>query len=273
MLIGFRPRPLKLAVCALALAIALPAQNGHHLTTPQEALGFDIGDDYHLANYTQLTAWWQKLATESDRMKLVEIGKTEEGRPEWMAILTSPENQKHLARYKEIARRLALAEGLTDDQARALAHEGKAVVWIDGGLHASEVLGAHQLMQLVYEMVSRNDPETVRILNDVIILATHANPDGMELVSNWYMRQSEPTKRSLQYIPRLWQKYIGHDNNRDFYMSNMQESTNINRMLFIEWFPADHVQPSPDRTRRSSDVRAAFPRSVQLQFRSADSGC
>jgi hypothetical protein len=250
MLIGSRPRFSKLAACAFAftLAIALPAQTAHHITTAQEALGFDIGDDYHLANYTQLTAWWQKLATESDRMKLVEIGKTEEGRPEWMAILTSAENQKHLARYKEIARRLALAEGLTDDQARALAHEGKAVVWIDGGLHASEVLGAHQLMQLVYEMVSRNDPETTRILNDVIILATHANPDGMELVSNWYMRQADPAKRSLQNIPRLWQKYIGHDNNRDFYMSNMQESTNINRQLFIEWFPQimyNHHQTGP----------------------------
>ena len=248
--IASRARSSKLAACALALAlaIALPAQNGRHITTPQEALGFDIGDDYHLANYTQLTAWWQKLTTESDRMKLVEIGKSEEGRPQWMAILTSPENQKHLARYKEIARKLALAEGLTDDQARALAHEGKAVVWIDGGLHASEVLGAHQLMQLVYEMVSRNDPETLRILNDVIILATHANPDGMELVSNWYMRQADPGKRSLQYIPRLWQKYIGHDNNRDFYMSNMQESTNINRQLYDEWFPQimyNHHQTGP----------------------------
>src|SRR5579871_2081449 len=238
----------KIAAFLLFCAAALPAQNGHHITTPQEALGFDIGDDYNLANYTQLTAWWQKLATESDRMKLVEIGKTEEGRPQWMAIMTSPENFKHLARYKEIARKLALAEGLTDEQARALAHEGKAVVWIDGGLHASEVLGAHQLMQLVYEMVSRNDPETQRILSDVIILATHANPDGMELVSNWYMRQQDPTKRSLQFVPRLWQKYIGHDNNRDFYMSNMSESTNINRQLFIEWFPQimyNHHQTGP----------------------------
>ncbi len=77
-----------------------PRKLRHHITTPQEALGFDIGDDYHLANYTQLTAWWQKLATESDRMKLVEIGKTEEGRPECMVILTSPENQKHLLAIK-----------------------------------------------------------------------------------------------------------------------------------------------------------------------------
>jgi hypothetical protein len=240
----------KFAAFALALtfAIGASAQNGHHITTPKEALGFDVGDDYHLANYTQFTAWWQKLAAESDRMKLVEIGKTEEGRPQWMAIITSPENHKKLARYKEIARKLALAEGLTDDDARALAHEGKAVVWIDGGLHASEVLGAHQLMEFVYEMVTRNDPETLRILNDVVILATHANPDGMELVSNWYMRLPDPTKRSTQNIPLLWQHYIGHDNNRDFYMSNMKETTNVNRQLYLEWFPQimyNHHQTGP----------------------------
>src|ERR1700676_5385848 len=236
--------------CALALAftITAPAQNGHKITTPKEALGFDIGDDYYLANYTKLSAWWQKLAAESDRMKLVEIGKTEEGRPQWMAVITSPENQKKLAHYKEIARRLATAEGLTHDEAHALARAGKAVVWIDGGLHASEVLGAAQLMEFVYEMVSRNDPETLRILNDVVILAVHANPDGMELVSNWYMREPDPKKRSTQNVPRLWQKYIGHDNNRDFYMSNMKESTNMNRILYTEWFPQimyNHHQTGP----------------------------
>jgi len=238
----------RIGVFGVLLAIAALGQNGSRITTPKEALGFDVGDDYHLANYTQFSAWWQKLAAESNRMKLVEIGKTEEGRPQWMAIITSPENHKNLSRYKEISRRLALAEGLTDDEARTLAHEGKAVVWIDGGLHASEVLGAAQLMEFVYEMLTRNDPETLRILNDVIILAVHANPDGMELVSNWYMRQSDPNKRSTQNIPRLWQKYIGHDNNRDFYMSNMKESTNINRQLYMEWFPQimyNHHQTGP----------------------------
>jgi len=238
----------RLVLLALAFVVAAPAQNGRHITTPKEALGFDVGDDYHLANYTQLTAWWKKLAAESDRMKLVEIGKTEEGRPQWMAILTSPENQKKLEHYKEIAQKLAHAEGITDQEARALAHEGKAVIWIDGGLHASEVLGAAQLLEFVYEMVSRNDPETMRFLNDVIILAVHCNPDGMELVSNWYMRQNDPLKRTTNNVPLLWQHYIGHDNNRDFYMSNMKETTNMNRQLFIEWFPQimyNHHQTGP----------------------------
>src|SRR5271157_1503616 len=174
---GAHPGMPGLRVLALAcvLTAAAGAQTGQKVTTPKQALSFEIGDDNRLANYTQLTDWWKKLASESDRMKLVDIGQTEEGRPQWMAVITSPENHRKLARYKEIARQLALAEGLTDEQAHTLAREGKAVVWIDGGLHATEVLGAQQLLELVYEMVTRNDPETMRILNDVILLAVHAN--------------------------------------------------------------------------------------------------
>src|SRR5688500_54375 len=186
----------------LLLAVAAAGQN--RITTPKEQFGFNLGDDYQLTNYVQLTEYWKKLAQQSDRMKLVEIGKTAEGRPMLMAIITSPENHKKLARYKEISRRLALAEGLTDDQARALAAEGKAVVWIDGGLHATEVLGAQQLMELVYQMVSMNDPETLRFLKDDILLAVCVNPDGLDLVSNWYMREPDPTKRSTSGVPRLY---------------------------------------------------------------------
>src|SRR5690606_36343392 len=162
---------------ALALALALslgalpPAQPRTihaqtRLTTPEEEFGHPIGAHYQLPNYQQLMAYWQKLAVQSDRMVLDTIGFTAEGRPQLMAIITSPENHRNLERYKEISRRLALAEGLTDEEARALAREGKAVVWIDGGLHATEVLGAQQLMELVWQLVSMDDPETLRILDD-----------------------------------------------------------------------------------------------------------
>jgi zinc carboxypeptidase len=232
---------------ALALVTALLVQTPTHITSPKQALGFNIGDDYHLATYTQLEAYWRTLARESPRMQLREIGKSAEGRTQLMAIITSPANMAHLARYQEIAQRLAHAEGLTDAQAHALADEGKAVVWIDGGLHATEVLGAHQLMELVYEMVSRNDPETRRILNDVIILAVHANPDGMELVSSWYMRDPDTLKRAMN-IPRLYQKYIGHDDNRDFYMVTQPETQNMTNVMFRQWFPEivyNHHQTGP----------------------------
>ena len=124
-------------------------------------------------------------------------------------------------------------------------------MWIDGGLHANEVLGAQQLTETIYQLVSKNDPETLRFLRDVIILAVHVNPDGMELVSDWYMRNSDPLKRETNNLPRLYQKYIGHDNNRDFYMSAQNESININEQLYRQWYPQiiyNHHQTGPTGT-------------------------
>src|SRR5437660_4498322 len=95
------------------------------LTTPKEQFGFNLGDDYQLTNYTQLTDYWKKLATQSDRMRLVEIGKTAEGRSQLMSIVTAPANFKLLDHYRDISRKLALAENLTEDEAHALASEGK----------------------------------------------------------------------------------------------------------------------------------------------------
>ncbi len=221
------------------------------VTTPRGQFGFNLGDDYHLANFRQLTEYWRKLDQESDRVKVVEIGKTAEGRTMLMAIVTSPENQANLERYRQISRRLALAENLSQEQAEALAEEGKAVVWIDGGLHATEVLGAQQLMELVYQMASRDDSETLRILKDVILLAVCVNPDGMDLVADWYNREPDPEKRSTSGLPRLYQKYIGHDNNRDFYMVTQPETEAINRVLYIDWCPQivyNHHQTGPAGT-------------------------
>ena len=242
--------PLAFAIAG-SVALQAPALHAQsHITSPREQFGFNIGDDYKLANYTQFEQYWRRLATQSNRMKLVEIGKSAEGRPQLMAIISTPANLARLDHYKEISQRLAHADGLTDADAHALAREGKAIVWIDGGLHATEVLGAAQLIETVYQLLEKNDAETMRFLNDCIILAVHANPDGMELVSNWYMKDADTLKRSMN-IPRLYQKYIGHDNNRDFYMSNQPESQNINHVLFWEWFPQivyNHHQTGPAGT-------------------------
>jgi len=230
------------------LLVAVAAQAQGRITSPKEQFGFNIGDDYVLANYTQYVDYLKKLDAESDRMTVEEIGTSSEGRPIYLAIITSPENLNNLARYKEISQRLAHAEGLTEEQARSLAAEGKAVVWIDGGIHATEVLGAQQLIENLYQLVSRTDPETMRFLNDVIVLNCLVNPDGMELVSDWYMREPEPAKRSTDNIPRLYNKYAGHDDNRDFYMTALSESEAINRVLYRDWFPQivyNHHQTGP----------------------------
>ena len=163
-------KPLRTAAAAAAFVLAasagLPAQAA--LTTPRPKLGHDIGDDYWLANYKQLPAYWEKLAKESDRMKLVNIGKTEEGRPQLMAIVTSPGQPRGSStaiRRSPAGSRWPKAS--TRPRRRSSPREGKAVVWIDGGLHASETLCAQVLIETVYQLVSGDDAETLRILDDV----------------------------------------------------------------------------------------------------------
>lgn len=230
------------------LIVSLSTALAQTIPSPKEHFGFNIGDDYQLATYTQTETYFRKIAAASNRVKLVDIGLTEEGRHQLMLIVSSPENLKKLDRYKEISQKLARAEGLTDDQARTLANEGKAIVWIDGGLHATETVGTMQLIETVWQLVSRTDPETMRILDQDILLLTHANPDGQEIVTNWYMREPKADKRVLDNLPRLYQKYIGHDNNRDFFIMNMKETQNIGRQLFVEWIPQimyNHHQRGP----------------------------
>src|SRR5215510_8776549 len=166
------------AAIAIAVVLSLAAPYAQtpaapRVTSPKQFFGHDIGADYVLPNYTKFTEYVKKLDAESDRMIVQSIGKTAEGRDQLMAIITAPENFKKLDRYKEISRRLATAENLPDDQAKALAKEGKAVIWIDGGLHATEVLGSHQLIETVYLLINPDATETQRFLNDLIILAVH----------------------------------------------------------------------------------------------------
>ena len=217
------------------------------ITSPKEHFGFQIGDDYQLATFTETEQYFKKLDQQSDRLLYTVIGKTEEGRDQCMLIISSPENLKNLEEFKNISTKLAHAE-LSEEEARALAHKGKSIVWIDGGLHSNEVVGTHQLIQTAYLLASSNDLETKTILENSIVLMVHANPDGQELISNWYMREKTPEKRSGNYVPVLYQKYAGHDNNRDFFMLNLKESQNMARQLFVEWIPQimyNHHQTAP----------------------------
>lgn len=228
------------------LPLCLIAQT---IPTPKSHFGFDIGEPYMLANFSQTESYFKKVAEISDRVQYTSIGKTEFGRDQPMLIITAPKNFEQLNRYKEISQKLGRAE-ITETEARALSKEGKPVVWIDGGLHANEVVGAQQLIETLYQLASKNDEETLRILDEVIILLVHVNPDGMEIMSDWYMRPEDKSKRNKN-IPVLYQKYVGHDNNRDFYMNNMKESTNISLQQYVEWLPQivyNHHQSGPAGT-------------------------
>ncbi len=242
-------RPLLLPV-VLAAIFAAPVHAQGKLTSPKEFFGHNIGDDYWLPTYDQFSAYWHKLAGETNRMHLLEIGKTAEGRTQLAAIVTAPENFAKLARYKTISKSLHDARGIDSTAARAMAKEGKAVVWIDGGLHATEVLGANQLIETNWQLVSRTDEETTRILKDVIVIMVHANPDGMQMVAKQYMSYPDSLTRRVG-SPRLYEKYAGHDNNRDFYMSNLPESQNMNKLMYWEWDPQimyNHHQAGPAGT-------------------------
>ena len=240
-------KSISVAIPCLFASLAFAQQT---VTTPKSFLGHAVGEDYWLANYQQLSDYWKKVDSESERVQVVSIGKTEEGRDQLMAIISDPANMRQLPRYRDIARRLALGQATTQE-AEQMARDGKAVIWIDGGLHATEVLGAQQLIETVYRLASREDEETKRILNDCMVLVVHANPDGMALVSDWYMRNSNPRERSTSGIPRLYQKYVGHDNNRDFYANTQTETINMNRVLYREWYPQimyNHHQTAPNGT-------------------------
>jgi hypothetical protein len=225
---------------------------GQTIPTPESVLGHKPGDDFYLATYDESRAYFQKLAASSNRIKLITVGKTTRGLDWEIAIISSPENLAKLDHYKDISRRLAQARGLTDDQARALAKEGKAIVHLDGGLHASEVAGAQHTINLAYKLVStQGDPQIDAILNNVILMLWPTlNPDGQNQVALWY-RQNVGTPYEVSPLPDLWQEYVGHDNNRDGYMNNMLESQDVTKTE-LEWDPVVfycHHQTAPFPTR------------------------
>jgi len=204
--------------------------------TPTEHLGFAPGTDFKLANYADITSYFEKLAKTSDRIRWVQFGKTSMGKPMYVAFLSSAENLQRLDRYREISRSLAL--GLpTPDQAKKLAAEGKAIVWIDSGLHASEVAPVQHAPELAYRILTDESEETRRIRDHVILMQVPViNPDGLDWIVEWY-RKNLGTPHELAQLPRLYQKYAGHDNNRDWYMLNLEETRHVSKLLFEQWFP------------------------------------
>ena len=233
----------------LSAATALMAQ----VPTPESVLGHKPGDDYFLANYDESLGYMRKLAAAApDRIRLEQVGKTTQGRDWYIALISSPANLRDLAKYKAISARLALVRGLDDTSARALARDGKAIVHIDGGLHASEVAHAQHTIQLAYNLVTgAADPEIARILDNVILVLWFSiNPDGQNMVVDWY-RQHLGTEFEVSPLPRLWQEYIGHDNNRDGYMNNMIESRTITKTM-LDYYPQvmyNHHQTAPFPSR------------------------
>src|SRR5580698_1302064 len=228
---------------ALLFSAALYAQ----IPAPESVLGHKPGDDFFLADYDQSLAYFQKLATSTDKLKLVQAGKTTQGRDWYFAMISSPQNLRDFEKYRDTARRLALVKGLNEADAHALARTGKVIVHIDGGLHATEVAAAQHTIQLAYNLVNGDTPEIRNILDNVILLLWFSiNPDGQNMVAHWYT-QNLKTPYEVSTMPGLWQEYIGHDNNRDGYMNNMIESQVVTKYE-LEYYPTvfyNHHQTAP----------------------------
>ena len=171
--------------------------------------------------------------------------------PRWIAFISSPENLAQLDHYKEMSRRLALARGVTDEQAHALAREMKPIVHIDGGLHATEVANHQHTIQLGYDLAASDDPTFKAIRQNLIVeLWFSINPDGQNIVANWY-RENLGTPYEVSPLPVLYQEYVGHDNNRDGYMLNMLESRVITKATLetepIVFYTQHQSAPFPGR--------------------------
>ena len=214
---------------------------------PEEILGFKVGADFHLATYHQAIEYFRALESASPMIKLFEIGKTGMGEPMIYAVITSADNMANLDRFKELSRKLALIEGLTDEEARRLAAEGKAIVYIDGGLHASECAPAQHNIQLAYDLLTSEDPGIRFILDQTILVLVFANPDGMNMLAEWY-HPNVGTPYEISPMPWIPNKYGGGDINRDSYMVNLPEIQNITRLVNQEWYPQvlyNHHQTAP----------------------------
>ena len=258
------------AVCVNASSLA-NAQQGS-VPTPESSLGFAVGADFKLATYDESIAYFQKLAAASNRIRLVDVGKTSTGHPWTLAIISSPENLAKLDRLKQIAQRIAHPTGLTDAEARHLAAEGRVFVDISGGLHASEIAGSQHTIQLAYDILAHpDDPKIKAILeNDVLFLWPSINPDGQNIVVNWY-RENVGTPYEVSPLHEVYQKYIGHDNNRDAYMLNVAESRVVAR-TWREWEPQiiyvqHQTAPFPTRIWLPPFAEPIAPRVAALMSR------
>ncbi len=237
-------RPLALILSMAAILGAYTPGSGQ-VPTPAEIIGFSPGEDYKLANYGPISAYFEALAAATDRMVLQQIGESTRGKPLYLAAISAPENLARMDRYKEIARTLAYARDpdagfgsiLSEEKARGLAQEGVSIVWIDGGLHATEVAHGQVMPEMAHHFVTDESAEGRRIReNTILLLMPNMNPDGLDIVADWYM-SNVGTEFEMARVPELYHHYIGHDNNRDWYMLTQVETQAVTRQLYHEWFP------------------------------------
>ncbi|RIV24971.1 peptidase M14 [Fibrisoma montanum] len=240
-------RSLLLVLAAMLAGLMAHAQ----VPKPADVFGFEPGADYKLANVKMLLDYYQRLDKASNRVQMTTIGKSVLGKPLLLLMVSSEANLKQLERWRSISEQLSRAR-IDDAQARQLAATGKAIVWIDAGMHASEVASAQMMPELAYRMATEESSEMKKIRDQVVaLLMVEMNPDGLDIVADWY-RHNLGTPFETTQPPWLYHHYVGHDNNRDWFTNNMPETKAVSNVLYNQWYPQivyNHHQTSPAWTR------------------------
>ena len=223
------------------------------IPSPKSVLGFTPGDDRTVAGWSQITDYFARLDRASDRISVQTLGQSTLKRPLIVAFISARENILALPKYKEIQQQLADPRRVTQDAQRdKLIADGKVVITISCSIHSTEIVASQMSMQLAYELATAQDPETQAILqNTIILLIPSPNPDGIDIVANWY-RKTLGTPYEGKEPPELYHHYAGHDDNRDWFMLNLKETQLVTRLLWHEWFPQivyDVHQQGPNGSR------------------------
>ncbi len=204
--------------------------------TPESHFGHPMGVDRELLDWDKVVSYYQELSKTSDKIRVQELGKTAEGRPFIAATIASAATLRNLDRYRQIQAKLADPRSTTPAEAARLILEGKTVVLITCSIHATEVASTHSAIQFVYNLLTEDTPKYRAILDNlIIILVPSQNPDGVDIVTRWY-RKTLDTAYEGTSPPELYQKYLGHDNNRDWYIFTQPEQR-ITAQLENDWHP------------------------------------
>ena len=204
---------------------------------PASHFGHPIGVDKQLLDWDKVVSYFELLEKSSDKIRVVEIGKTAEGRPLIAAFIADPATLRNLDHYRDIQHRLADPRITTPAQAEPLFAEGKNIVLLTCSIHATEVASTHSAVQFAYDILTQDKPHFREILQNVLlILVPSLNPDGVDIVTRWY-RRTLGTAYEGTAPPELWQKYVGHDNNRDWYIFTQPETRAVISQLHNAWHP------------------------------------
>ncbi|MGD0443349.1 MAG: M14 family zinc carboxypeptidase [Edaphobacter sp.] len=229
---------MKRVAALLALLIGVgPTLAQKSITSPESAFGFKLGADRKLADWNQLTAYYKKLSTESDRIHYEELGKTTEGRPFIAVTISAPENIAHLDHYLDIQRRLADPRITSPEEAKKLIAEGKTIIAVTANIHSTEIASSQSVAQFAYELATENTPRIQAILHNVIIVIVPSqNPDGEQLVVDWYKKYLGSPYEGTQPVV-IWHHYTGHDDNRDWATFTQVETRLTTEKVLNRWHP------------------------------------